>query len=236
MVVATGQTGLVRVRNATENLGISVGSFEGLTPMEFDMKLITTGASPYARQVMVCAAERGLADRIQLVHVNPHKRPADLVATNPLSKVPTLVADDGTAYPDSLAICMYLETLGTEPALIPRDPPESLSVMRTYVLARGVMDVMVERRVESIRPEHADQARALERDRQTGTRVMDSFEKAVTTFGDRIALDTIAVACALSYVGFRFPEDAWQETRPQLSRWHEAFAKRDSMLASEYFE
>lgn len=200
------------------------------------MELLTTPASPYARQVIVFAAERGLADRMALVHVNPHVRPAELVAANPLSKVPTLIADDGRAFPDSLAICMYLDTLGTAPPLIPWNAPESFDVFERYVLARGLMDVMVGRRVESLRPAHGDQARALERDRQTGIRVMDRFEEAVADLGDRVALDTIAVACALSYVAYRFPGDAWQDGRPRLSRWYETFAARESMRSSPYFE
>ncbi len=45
-------------------------------------------ASPFARKVRVAAAERGLDRGIELVRLNPHERGAELVAANPLSKVP----------------------------------------------------------------------------------------------------------------------------------------------------
>lgn len=200
------------------------------------MKLLMVRASPYARKVRVFAAERGLADRLEITHVNPHQRPPELVKVNPLSKVPTLIDDEGVAHIDSFCICLYLDTLGAATPLIPLSGPDFLKIFQRHALADGLMDCTVARRVESIRPPHGDQARALERDRLTGARVMDHFENAVTTLGDRIALDTITLACALSYVDFRCPEDAWRESRPNLARWHERFSARPSMQGSEYVD
>ena len=44
----------------------------------------------------------------------------------------------------------------------------------------------------------------------------------------------IAIASALSHLDFRFAADKWREGRPRLARWHAAFAKRPSMLATEH--
>ena len=52
------------------------------------MKLHYSPASPYVRKVMVCAIARGIAGLLEKVSTNPHQSPADLLADNPLSKVP----------------------------------------------------------------------------------------------------------------------------------------------------
>jgi glutathione S-transferase len=69
------------------------------------MKLRLSPASPYARKVRVCAAERGLADNIELIITMTGDRTSGLAADNPLEKVPTLITDDGMALYDSPVIC-----------------------------------------------------------------------------------------------------------------------------------
>jgi glutathione S-transferase len=55
--------------------------------------------SPYVRKVMVCAHELGLVDKIRTVRsVAAMLKPnAALMEDNPLSKIPTLVLEDGSA-------------------------------------------------------------------------------------------------------------------------------------------
>ena len=69
------------------------------------MKLRLSPASPYARKVRVCAAERSLADNIELIITMTGDRTSGLAADNPLEKVPTLITDDGMALYDSPVIC-----------------------------------------------------------------------------------------------------------------------------------
>jgi glutathione S-transferase len=42
----------------------------------------------------------------------------------------------------------------------------------------------------------------------------------------------IAVACALGYLDFRFPELGWREGRPRLAAFDAAMVARPSMQAS----
>jgi glutathione S-transferase len=77
------------------------------------MKLHWSPRSPFVRKVMIVARERGLAGRITCVRTvaamtKPH---AELMQDNPLSKIPTLVLDDGSAIYDSPVICEYLDAL-----------------------------------------------------------------------------------------------------------------------------
>ena len=74
------------------------------------MKLHWSPKSPYVRKVMVCISELQLGGRIELVRsVAAMLKPnADIMKTNPLSKIPTLLLDDGSTLFDSSVICQYL--------------------------------------------------------------------------------------------------------------------------------
>ena len=76
------------------------------------MKLYYSPTSPYVRKVVACAIIRGLDGRIEKHTSNPHLSPADLVADNPLSKIPCLITDDGLSLFGSQLICEYLDSLG----------------------------------------------------------------------------------------------------------------------------
>ena len=199
------------------------------------MKLLMVGASPYARKVRVFAAERGLHDSLEIVISNPHVRPPELVAENPLSKVPTLIAEDGTAHIDSLAICLYLDSLGSAPPLVPAGGAERWAVLQRHALGHGVMDCAVFRRVESLLPPEKDRLATMEKHYQTTVRVLDRFEGAMVPEPGKVALDTLTLACALSYIDFRHPGDNWRDNRPRLSAWHAEFARRPSMQSTEFF-
>ena len=54
-----------------------------------------------------------------------------LLAYNPLSKVPTLITDDGMSLYDSPVICEYLDSLGSAPKLFPAPGPARWRMPRT---------------------------------------------------------------------------------------------------------
>lgn len=192
------------------------------------------GASPYARKVRVVAAERGLLDDISTVHANPHQRPPELVAANPLSKVPTLVADDGTVHIDSLSICFYLDSLGDHPPLVDIAGPSRWSVLHRHALANGVMDCAVIRRVESQLASEPDREAWMDRQRQTIERTLDRFEETIGEWAGGIAVDTLTLACALAYLDFRFPDEGWRDKRAAMATWYDEVSQRASFRATEY--
>lgn len=198
------------------------------------MRLYMSDASPFARKVRVAAIERGLDDRIERVLMNPHDRAPELVGANPLSKVPTLVADDGTAHCDSLAICIYLDTLGNAPPLVPLGGAWGLTVLQRHVLANGLLDASVTRRMESLRSAVPDRLAWMERQKQTGQRAMDWFEQRIGDFGHTTSIDTITLACGLAYLDFRFPDDEWRVGRPNLVAWLADFETRSAMVATQF--
>jgi glutathione S-transferase len=198
------------------------------------VKLFMVGASPYARKVLVAAAERGVRERIEIVIANPHERPAALVAANPLSKVPTLIDDGGSVHVDSLAICLFLDSLGDHPPLVPTGR-ERWPVHYRHSLAHGIMDCSVTRRLESLRASEPDRVAWVERQNQTTRRVLDWFESSTGVLDHTARLDIITLGCALSYLDFRFPDDGWRKGRPQLTAWHAAFEQRPSMQATQFY-
>jgi len=119
------------------------------------MQIFHSAASPFVRKCLVAAHELGLADRIERVPgaAHPVKRDPTIVARNPLGKVPTLIADDGTVLYDSRVICEYLNEL-CGGALLPRQGPARWRVLVDQALADGICDAAILARFETaLRPE-----------------------------------------------------------------------------------
>lgn len=73
------------------------------------MKLYWAPASPYARKARMVIAERELGSLVEEIIVPPYDDPPELIAANPLGKVPALLTDDGLTLFDSPVICAYLD-------------------------------------------------------------------------------------------------------------------------------
>ena len=125
------------------------------------MKLHWSPRSPFVRKVMIVAHERGIVSRIECVRTvaassKPH---AELMKDNPLSKIPTLVLDDGTVIYDSPVISEYFDSLGEledAPKLFPADPRVRLAALRRQALGDGFLDLLVLLRDERMRTQPSD--------------------------------------------------------------------------------
>lgn len=186
------------------------------------MKLHYAGASPFVRKVMICAILRGLDERIEKVSTNPHQSPADLLADNPLSRVPAMVTDSGDTLYDSPVICEYLDTLGDTAPLTPPAGAARIAALKLQALGDGLMDAAVARRMQSALPQ--DEARAAFVARQAGVvqRALDVLEK--TDLAGPLEIGRITVGCALGYLDFRFGHEDWRASRPTLAAWWAAAA------------
>ena len=96
--------------SATARTASQSAAQRGSDLMTEKMKLHWSPKSPYVRKVMVCAHELGVVDRLDLVRsVAAMLKPnPSIMADNPLSKIPTLVREDGSTLFDSIVICEYL--------------------------------------------------------------------------------------------------------------------------------
>src|ERR1700684_2911583 len=83
------------------------------------MTLFSAPADPWSHRTRLVLAEKGIA--IELVNVDLHDLPEDLLDLNPYHSVPTLVDRDLVLY-DSRVIIEYLDERFPHPPLMPVDP------------------------------------------------------------------------------------------------------------------
>jgi glutathione S-transferase len=193
------------------------------------MKLHWSPKSPYVRKVMVCAHELALVERIELVRsVAAMLKPnPQLMEDNPLSKIPTLVLDDGFALFDSAVICEYLNDLGGG-ALFPREHNDKWQALRWHALGDGVLDVAILRRNERERaqplPALID---AFELKTRAALRQLD--DEALALAEAPFAIGHVAIACALGYLDYRFDTFGWRAIAPRLAEWEAQLRTRPSL-------
>ena len=191
------------------------------------MKIYHSPTSPYVRKVMACAIIRGLDGRIEKHASNPHASPADLIADNPLSKVPCLVTDDGLSLFGSQLICEYLDSLGDEQPLFPNHGAPKWRALKFQSLGDGILDAAVPCRGEQAKPSEDARDAQIARFKAVIGRTVDTLEADPPH--KHIDIGSITVACALGYLDFRFASDAWRTGHPKLAAWFEAFAQNKGL-------
>ncbi len=192
------------------------------------MKLFYSPNSPYVRKVMATALAVGVDNLITTVPANPHVSPPDLVAANPLSKIPCLVTSDGLALFDSPVICEYLDAIGS--AILFPSGAARWRALKHQAIGDGIMDAAVGRRGEQARPSEAARDAVMQRQQAAVTRALDQLEADIPP--DHLDIGTIAVACALGYLDFRFAAEDWRAGRPHLTAWYEKMAARPEIAST----
>ncbi|MEI6161115.1 MAG: glutathione S-transferase N-terminal domain-containing protein [Roseococcus sp.] len=181
------------------------------------MKLHYAAASPFVRKVVAVAMHHGIA--LDRVSSNPHASPTELLADNPLSKVPALVTDAGMTLPDSPLICEYLDNLGAAAKLYPAGAAR-WPALRLAALADGILTAAVLRRGQSLMPAEDARAGTIARQKAAVFRTLDLLEGE----GVPATLDigTLTLVCALGYLDFRFGDEDWRPGRPKLTAFYNA--------------
>lgn len=200
------------------------------------MKLHWSPRSPFVRKVAVAAHELGLAGKLTLQRsrVSMTAPNRALMADHPLSKIPTLVLDDGRCLYDSRVICEYLDALAGAPRLFPAAPGRRWTALRRQALADDFLATMLLWRNERDRPPEKRSDIHLSAFAEKAASGLDALERDAAAFaGDEIDIGHIATACALGYLDFRFPELGWRRKRDRLAVWYAAFSARPSMRATE---
>ena len=190
------------------------------------MKLYHSPTSPFVRKVMACAIMHGLDAQITLVPTNAHASPDDLVADNPLSRVPCLVTDDGFALYDSPVICEYLDEVSQDIPMLPPKGALRWRALKLQALGDGMMDAAVGRLLESRKPSDAARETYIARQKGIVARCLDHLEADVPLAHPD--LGALTIACALGYLDLRFAEDTWRDAHPKLAAW---FAKISELPA-----
>jgi len=197
--------------------------------MPTKMKLFCSKTSPYARKVRIAVEELGLADEVEEVVADPFNPTPELLAANPLSKVPTLVTERGDALPDSQLILDYLTHKKTGLATLSRGA-KRWETLRRMQVADGIIDAAVGIVLEKRRPESIHYIPFLDRQTATIRRSLD----VLNADAGLLALQTpglceITCGVALGYLDFRLPSLEWRKERDALANWYTVFAQRPSM-------
>lgn len=194
------------------------------------MRLIGSKPSPFVRKVRVVANELGIGE-LEFEEVDVFDAGNGLEMHNPLRKIPALVLSDGRSLYDSAVICEWLCTTNPVPELLPGGEAR-WPVLVTQALADGLVDAAALARQERQRPRSLQSQAFI--DRQLG-----AVERALSALNGDDAwrtrpmdLGAIAVACALGWLSFRFPDLDWPASFPDLSAWRDGFERRPSMKAT----
>ena len=196
------------------------------------MKLLFSPTSPYVRKCLVTAHELGLTDRIELLpsKAHPVERDRNVIAANPLGKVPTFFTDDGQVLYDSRVICEYLNDLA-QGKLLAAGGTARWETLTLQSLGDGILDAgLLARYEDAARPEALrwPEWRAGQLDKaETSLRHLENHPALL----QGVDLGTIAVGCALWYLDLRFAELAWRDRFAGVARWYASFSQRPSMRA-----
>lgn len=184
--------------------------------------LRSSPASPFGRKVKIAMALLGLNDRIEIVTADTTDPASPLRKENPLGKIPTLIAEDGTALFDSRVIAEYLDDLAGGGRLFPKSP-ERYKILALQALADGIMEAALLQVYEGrYRPENMRVESWVEHQNGKVTRALKVLEAAPPAI-QPVHIGTIAVACALGYLDLRFA-GRWRAEYPNLVAWLDRFA------------
>ena len=188
------------------------------------MKIAYSPNSPYVRKAMACAILRGLTIEKWTIGTTA----PELAKVNPLSKVPTLITDDGMVLYDSPVICEYLDSLGSAPKLFPPVGPARWKALQQEALADGILDASQPRRREIALPQDEGRVEYIATQRAKVDRSIAVLEAEADQLGDLTTIGEVTIACALGYLDFRYANEPWRPAAPKLAAW---FAKVSAMPA-----
>jgi glutathione S-transferase len=198
------------------------------------MKLIGALTSPYVRKVRIVMAEKKLDYQMVLEDVWGSDQ---ILAANPLGKVPCLVMEGGESAYDSSVIVEYLDTLSPVGRLIPATGRERVEVRTLEALADGLIDASILARLEKTWAGRSEAQRSSAWIERQMSRVDTSLHAMTKALGDKpyftgihISLADIAVGCALGYLDFRFPNINWRVSHPNLEKLQAKLMQRQSFI------
>lgn len=193
------------------------------------MRLYMSKTSPYSRKVRIAIIELNLGEQVEQIVADPFAPPSEMLAANPLSKIPTLITDRGEALPDSGLILDYLQTRAAGIAPLPRGS-RRWAMLRIQRVAEGVIDAAVATVYEKRRPESIVYTQFVDRQAERIMRSLDLLNLEIGALnGDAPGVAEITVAVALEYIDFRLPYIEWRKSHAALADWLALFSQRPSM-------
>lgn len=196
------------------------------------MEIFFSPFSPFVRKCLITADLLGVPVKLLDSNAHPVNRSKELIAINPLGKVPTFYATNGEVVYDSRVICEYLNDFANG-SLFPKDA-NRWDVLTLAALGDGALEALLLARYEDVaRPDAYKWAewKAAQLDKVETS--LQYLEKRVAVDGlARMDIGVITVACMLWYADLRFPEFGWRARYPQLASWFDGFDASHSFKKS----
>lgn len=195
--------------------------------------------SPFVRKVGVCIVEKELEARFQfvrsptaMVQVN-----MELLIHNPLSKIPTVITDDGQVLFDSDVICEYLDSMFAPPSLIPPAGAARWRVLCWNALGTGALDALVLWRFERNRPASQQSVAVLNAYAIKIAAVLSRLEAEMpAVVAQPFGLGHVAFGCLFGYLDFRFSDIDWRSAHPACAAFFADFSRRPSAVKTVPYE
>lgn len=186
-------------------------------------KIYYSPASPYSAKVRMIAAQAGYA--ADSIIVATAEDPAELIASNPLGKVPALMTDEGQAVFDSPVMCQFINQAagGT---LYPKNAAKRLDVLQREALADGICDCLIAYMYEiRLRPENMRIQSIMDRQFAKAMRGLDVLCAGKLNVPSKIDAGHIATRAMIGYLELRFA-GKWEKGRAKLKRFAKAFDEK----------
>ena len=182
--------------------------------------------SPFGRKTKITSLVQEISLEEKIIKVQE----ADFLDKyNPLRKIPTLLIN-GLTIIDSDNICFYLDSISKKKTLFPQN--KYFEVISMTSVANGIMESVLERRMEKIRPTNEKSENFIKKQEIRIARTIKWLENNWNNYDESyLTMDQIAVACALDYTMFRF-NDEWRANHPKLNKWFSVFEKKDFMKST----
>lgn len=193
------------------------------------MRLLTASASPFANKVRMAAELAGVA--IEPVPINANDQPEELLAVNPLGKIPCLILDDGRSLFDSRPICRHVDRVSGG-KLYPADTDALIDCERYEALCDGIADAAVASIYEKrMRPEDKWHQPWLDRQWAKVTGGLRSAQRDLPDNGRNADIRAVALAAVIGYLDLRF-SGQWEEGFDTLRGWNTTFEANHPAVAA----
>jgi|TARA_B100000959_G_scaffold136261_1_gene143204 glutathione S-transferase len=182
--------------------------------------------SPFGRKTKVTSLVQEIKLEEKIINVYE----ADFLDKhNPIRKIPTLVVNK-LSITDSDNICLYLDSISKKNTLFPKK--DYWKIMSITSIANGLMESVLERRMESIRPDNEKSKNFINKQEIRIIRTINWLENNWNNYNENyLTMEQIAIACALDYTMFRF-SDKWRKDNPKLNKWFSNFNEKDFMKST----
>lgn len=201
-----------------------------MRPINFNESVLYISLrSPFARRVRLAFLESGISFEEKVFDV--FKPTSELLAVNPLARVPVLKLQSGQVLIDSNFILEAFYHCAHTPLKVHTDS-DLIQVFHWSALSIGICDKTIEFFLDSLRPEHQRDPDIEVELKEATTRSLILLEEELKSggqylVGQKLTQADLNIATALTYFNLRYPSD-WESRYPHTQLYLQQLESRPS--------